>query len=378
MRTMYELPNVAGKRVMVRADFNVPVTDGVARAEDAGRVFAHLRTINDLVSRGARVIVISHLGRGGDSLEPVADLIRLVMPIEFATDVIGPDAKAKAAALTDGQVLLLENLRREVGEEQNSPAFAAQLAGMADIFILDAFSAAHRAHASIVGVPALIPGYAGDVFMDEYDGLSPLLSPAQPFVLALGGAKFETKLPLINAYRDRATQIILGGALLNSILVARGYNVGQSLVDKTTDLSDVINLPSLFVPDRVVVARAGSNVETAVSQIQPTDVVVDIAPISLAPLSMSIRSAKTILWNGPVGIVEQGATAGTRALIEVFASAHDAQRVSGGGDTAIFLTQQGLTDAFSFVSLSGGAMLDFLVDGSLPGISALEESEVRF
>lgn len=375
---MYELPNVAGKRVMVRADFNVPVTDGVARAEDAGRVFAHLRTINDLVSRGARVIVISHLGRGGDSLEPVADLIRLVMPIEFATDVIGPDAKAKAAALTDGQVLLLENLRREVGEEQNSPAFAAQLAGMADIFILDAFSAAHRAHASIVGVPALIPGYAGDVFMDEYDGLSPLLSPAQPFVLALGGAKFETKLPLINAYRDRATQIILGGALLNSILVARGYDVGQSLVDKTTDLSNIINLPSLFVPDRVVVARAGANVETPISQIQPMDVVVDIAPISLAPLSMSIRSAKTILWNGPVGIVEQGATAGTRSLIEIFASAHDAQRVSGGGDTAIFLTQQGLADAFSFVSLSGGAMLDFLAHGSLPGIDALEESEVRF
>jgi phosphoglycerate kinase len=374
---MNELPDVKGKRVLVRVDFNVPITDGIARAEDADRVFAHLETIDYLANAGARVIVISHIGRAGETLSPVADLIELVRPVTLASDVIGPDAQAKAAALTNGQILLLENVRRESGEEKNDPVFAKALAAFGDLFVLDAFSAAHRAHTSIVGVAALLPSYAGFVFENEYNELSPLLTPESPFVLALGGAKFETKLPIISSYKDRATLIVLGGALLNSVLVARGYSVGQSLVDASVDLSQIKDLRNLFVPERVLVKRPGGVVEVSLDQIAPTDVIVDIAPIAWIPIAMSMRSAKTILWGGPMGIVEQGATAGTKALIDIFKTATDAARIAGGGDTAAFLEREKLTDAFSYVSLAGGAMLDFLADGTLPGITALDESEDR-
>lgn len=359
-----------GTRVLVRIDVNVSVLNG--RVIDTFRVRRAAETLRYLSERGARVVAVSHVGRDGDSLAPIAEALREYVPLTFVPDTVGTHARAAASALGPGEVLLLENIRREIGEMKNDADLARLLASFGEVYVNDAFAVSHRKHASVVGVPSLLTSYAGLVVQEETENLLRALKPEQPSLCILGGAKFETKEPLIEKLLDVYEHIFVGGALANDIFRARGLAVGRSLVSDSPVTSDVLLNQKILAPVDVTVERPDGQVRVC----KDTDVavdekIVDIGPRSLELLLPYVQSATFILWNGPMGLYERGYTEWTERTAEAIATS-DAVSIVGGGDTIASITSRALEEQFTFLSTGGGAMLEFLLQGTLPGLDALE------
>jgi phosphoglycerate kinase len=381
---------VSGKRVLVRVDFNVPIQNG--QITDDTRIKAALPTINELLDRGASVILISHLGRPKGkpnaelSLAPVAERLRQLLdqPVRLASDVVGVNARSAASELKPGQVLLLENVRFEAGEETNDPKLARELAALADIFVNDAFGAAHRAHASTVGVTKFLPSYAGLLMLREIDALRRLVNqPERPYVAILGGAKVSDKIGVVKNLWPRVDVILVGGGMANTFLLAKGIQVGHSLAerdfeDKARDLLLSAQSRSVEIVLPVDVAVASSIDDEAhvtwvpVSAVPKDQAIFDIGPGTVQRFGDALAGAGTIFWNGPMGVFESPTfAAGTRGVAELVAKS-DAFTVVGGGDSVAAVEQMGLADRISHISTGGGASLEFVEGRTLPGLAALD------
>jgi phosphoglycerate kinase len=355
-----------GKRVLVRSDFNVPIVDGAVR--DDFRIVKSLPTLQFLHREGAKVVVISHNEGEEKTLRPVFEYLQNKIEISFASSVDAPEV----AGIGEGAIVLCENLRLHDGEKSNDPAFAKKLASLADIYVNDAFAVSHRSHASVVGVPMFLPSYTGFLFEEEVKNLEESLNPQHPFLFILGGAKFDTKLPLIKKFLTIDDKIFVGGALSNNIFKAKGYEVGNSLVAPGEfHLEDIIASDTLLLPLDVNVGEPDSTEIRSFNSIGVEEVVYDIGPQSLELLHSAIEEAHYILWNGPMGNYEKGYKGATLELARAIAES-GAKSVVGGGDTLAAIAELNLYDKFSFVSTGGGAMLDFLLNGTLPGIEALK------
>lgn len=385
--------DVSGKRVLVRCDLNVPAKDGVVT--DATRLERIVPGLRDLASRGARVIVLSHFGRpkaGPDkenSLEAVASaLSHLVgLPVRFAADCVGPQAQAAVDELGGGEVLVLENTRFHKGEEKNDPEFAKGLAALGDLFVNDAFSAAHRAHASTEGVTHYLPSYAGPLMMEEINALRASLDdPKRPTAAVVGGAKVSTKIPILTNLSSKVDYLIIGGGMANTFLLAQGIEVGKSLAepDFAATAREIMAAAAgrgceIVLPVDVVVApefKAGAPSRVVGASETPADqMILDVGPKSVARCVGVLSSCKTLLWNGPLGAFEISPFGeGTFTLAREAARA-TAQgglvSVAGGGDTVAALNAAGVTDQFTYVSSAGGAFLEWLEGRELPGVVAL-------
>ncbi|MFA6432577.1 MAG: phosphoglycerate kinase [Candidatus Paceibacterota bacterium] len=376
MKTLRDIQYLEGVRVLLRVDFNVPVQAGAVT--DDFRIRKAMPTIDFLRSKGAKVIMMSHLESiGGEdgSLEPVAKhLERMGAPVMFvrslrsAGDLIDNELK-------NGQCMLLENLRQNEGEKANDLKFAKELASLADIYVNDAFSVSHREHASIAGVPKFLPSYAGLGLEKEVKSLSLAFDPGHPFLFILGGAKFETKLPLLTKFLASADAVFVGGALSNDFFKARGYEVGVSLVSKgNIDLGVFLQSPKLLIP--VDITNQKGEIKDA-DALSSDDKIMDSGPKTMEALQKKIDEAKFILWNGPLGLYEDGYRGPTVELARMIGEVapRGATTIIGGGDTLAAVATLGIEDKFTFVSTGGGAMLDFLAKGTLPGIEALDESK---
>jgi phosphoglycerate kinase len=387
--------DVSGKRVLLRVDFNVPI-DEAGNVSDETRIVAALPTMKDLISRGARVIAMSHLGRPKGkrvpsmSLEPVVPRLQqhLGCKVAFADDCIGKPARGVVSSLGDGEAALLQNLRYHAEEEANSPDFAAKLAELGDVYVNDAFGTAHRAHASTDGLPRLMKEKAaGFLMLKELDYLGKALEkPRRPFVALLGGAKISGKIDVIVNLLTKVDCLLVGGGMMFTFLKAQGTPVGLSLVEEDR-LSMAAQLlqsaggagKKLRLPRDCVISdsiKEGGKTRTVSVEDIPNDRYgVDIGPGTAEAFSAVVRDARTVVWNGPMGIFEVDAyAAGTSALAHAAADATAAGAVTivGGGDTAAAVAKDGLTDKMSHVSTGGGASLEFLSGKTLPGVAALE------
>ena len=388
-RTLDQL-DVKGKRVLTRVDFNVPLEDD--RITDDTRITSALPTIQALLAAGAGVLLVSHLGRPKGqpnptySLAPVATRLSELIgqPVELANDVVGPSARAVANNLQPGQVAMLENVRFEPGEEKNDPELARQLATLAGAYVNDAFGAAHRAHASTEGAAHLLPNAAGLLMARELDALGKVLeSPERPVVVLLGGAKISDKIGVITRFMESADAILVGGGIANTMLKASGHELGTSLVEnEALDTAQTLLRQArdegrtLVVPSDVVVApsidRASESRVVQADSVGSNRAALDIGPDTVKAFSTMIAGARTIVWNGPMGLFEvEPFDRGTRAVAEAVAASR-AYSVVGGGDSVAALQQMGLADQISHISTGGGASLEFLEGRTLPGVAALE------
>jgi len=383
--------DVCGKRVLVRVDFNVPLRDG--DIADDTRIRAALPTIRHLLDGGAAVVLVTHLGRPKGKLDAalsVAPVGRrlgelLTRPVTVAASVRGPKVTQAAADLTPGDILLLENTRFEPGEEANDPALAAELARLGDLFVNDAFGSAHRAHASTVGVAELLPAYAGLLLLREEATLSRLLhNPERPFVAVLGGAKVTDKLAVIAHLLDRVDALLLGGGMANTVLLAQGHEVGASLAEPN-HIEAARKLVAdaeqkgvmVLVPSDVVVASSldsGAAEVTGVGDIAADRAIFDIGPASVTRFCARIAGAKTVFWNGPMGVFEHPSfAAGTLGIARCVADAA-AFTVVGGGDSLAAIDAAGVVARIDHISTGGGASLEFLEGRELPGIAVLPDA----
>jgi len=371
--TPFDTPqDLSGTRLLLRASLNVPVEGG--RITNAFRLKESLKTIELFAARGARLVVLGHIGSAKtDSLRPVFEALRKETPltIRFAEDVAGPRSRAAAESLRDGEVLLLENVRRDPGEENNSPDFAARLASLGDVYVNDAFSDSHRTHASIIGVPKLLPHFAGPNFIREMEGILPARTPKSPSIAVIGGAKFQTKEPLLSFLLERYDHVFVGGALANDFFKAKGYEVGVSLISGNAKyIIGLLKNSKLILPSSLMVLGPNGVREVSPDGIAPSEQVLDVAPGSFAAVAPFVAKAKSILWNGPMGKFEHGFTEGTETLVKLIV-ASKAESVIGGRDTVAVIEQLGIRTHFTHVSAAGGAMLKFIADGTLVGIEAL-------
>ncbi len=383
--------DVEGKRVLVRVDFNVPLNVNTGAISDDSRIRASLPTIKYLVDHKAKVIICSHLGRPeGKVVEslrmaPAAQSLSQLMglPVSTASDCIGPEAESKVRKLQEGDILVLENLRFHLEEEANGPDFARKLARLADIYVDDAFSTAHRVHASIVGVAKYLPAVAGFLMRKELNVMESLLhNPERPWACLIGGAKVSDKIKLLQNMLKKVDMLLVGGGMAATFLKAQGHEVGYSLAeDDKLDLARELlqeakewKVPLLLPVDAVVVGEIKADASTKVvpiTNIPAGGHIVDIGPKSIALFHNELRKCRTIMWNGPMGIYEMPRFAeGTRSIASLL-SALDATTIIGGGSSVEVVEEMGLTDKMTHVSTGGGASLKFLEGVALPGVEVL-------
>lgn len=386
--------DVRGKRVLVRVDFNVPLAEG--SVTDDTRVRAALPTLRYLCDHGARVVVVSHLGRPkGEpdpqySLRPVRRVLARLLGrnVHFVDEVVGEDATEAVSRMVDGEILMLENVRFHPGEKANDPAFARQLADLADLYVDDAFGAAHRAHASTVGVTGYLPAYAGMLLTREVETLTRMLAdPERPFVAILGGSKVSDKFGVIDRLLDCVDTLIIGGGMCFTLLVAKGVDVGRSLVEdewvepakgmlaKAAEKGVDLLLPVDFVVADAIAEDADTKV-VGREEIPAESMGLDIGPTTIELFKGAISGAKTIFWNGPMGVFEMTPfEAGTREVAMAVARNNRAASVVGGGDSVAALKKFDLEERVTFVSTGGGASMKLLEGSELPGLSALLDRE---
>ncbi|WP_417481870.1 phosphoglycerate kinase [Maricaulis sp.] len=389
--------DIAGKRVLVRVDFNVPMKDG--NVTDDTRLQSALPTIECLREAGAKVILLAHFGRPkgcrvtGLSLEPVAQPLAdlLGVAVDFVDDIVGDDAASAVADMADGDVLLLQNTRFEPGEEANDPAFAAALARLGDVYVDDAFSAAHRAHGSTEGVAHLLPAYAGLAMQREIDHLvAALEKPERPLIALVGGAKVSSKIDLLKNLVKKVDILFVGGGMANTLLHAQGIKVGASLCE--ADLADTARLIlvaaeeagcRVILPSDVVLAKEfKANPETRLTSIHDVgadEMILDCGPGTVVALNQAIDTCKTLIWNGPLGAFEtppfEAATMAVADHVAQAARENGLVAVGGGGDTVAALNQAGVADDFTFISTAGGAFLEWMEGKALPGVEVLMQAE---
>jgi phosphoglycerate kinase len=393
---------VDGKTVLLRVDFNLPLRAG--KVMDATRIERSLPSIEELAGRGARVVLMSHLGRpGGEpraqfSLAPIVEPLAERLPgrrVAFAADCVGAEAETAIAGLGPGDVVLLENLRFHPGEEANDGSFAAALARLGDLYVNDAFAATHRAHASVVALAGLLPAAAGRLMQAELDNLGAALErPARPLVALVGGAKISTKLELLGNLLTKVDALVVGGAMANTFLHARGLDVGDSLCERdlaktARDLlaqAKAVGCELVLPVDVVVAERLAGNVATAVvpiggvpaETVPPGRMILDIGPATAELIRTRLAASRTLVWNGPLGCFETPPfDAGTKRVAAAAAALTRAGKlfsVAGGGDTLAALSQAGVAEDFSYLSTAGGAFLEWLQGRTLPGVAALEDA----
>lgn len=381
MRTVRDITHFQNVPILVRTAMNVPLENG--KVTNDYRLRRALPTLRYLADKGARVVIISHIGeQGTETLAPVAEALGKLLPrVSFFPETIGPRAQKAIADMLPGHILVLENLRRDRGEKTNDPAFAKELAALADTFVQDSFDTCHRSHTSIIGVPKLLPSYAGLLLEEEIAELAKALTPARPSLAVIAGMKFETKEGVLTSLLKTYDHVFVGGALASDFFKAEGHEVGKSFVpsESSDSIRKILSNEKLVLPvDSYVIPAndVGTPCTTcstriaSVGQVHPNEVIIDHGPGTVALLAHLAAQAKTILWNGPLGNYENGFVTATDALAHIIADS-DAYSVVGGGDTIASIENLGLLPKFSFVSTGGGAMLDFLAEGTLPGIEAL-------
>lgn len=373
---VYNKEELKGKKVLVRVDFNVEIKNSNVTSEF--RLKRTIPTIRDLTLAGAQVIIIAHIDdKEGGTLEPVARYLVKEFPrLFFVKDIFSPEARDVVIRMNDGDVILFENLRKWPGEKANDEEFAKHLASFADVYVDEAFSVAHRPHASIVGVPKLLPSFLGPAFGEEVKHLSKAFNPEKPFFVVLGGAKFETKVPLLDKFLDLADQVFVGGALANDFFKAKGYFVGDSLVSDGTSkdvIEKMVHSDKLVLPTDVVTSYKGERSTKSPSEVGIGEKIMDVGEKSIEMLRDIVEKSHLIVWNGPLGKNEAGFGGGTEELAKIVAGA-EITSIVGGGDVTAVIEKLGVMDKFTFVSAGGGAMLDFLANETLPGLKAIEEA----
>lgn len=374
-KTIRDIEYLNGVKVLLRVDYNVSVVKG--KIVDDFRICSSLETVDYLCKKGAKVVIISHAENNDEeniSLLPIIDVLarngikaKFVKEIKSAYETIDRE-------MNNGEVVLLENIRFFPGEKGNDMGFAKELASLGDIYVNEAFPVSHREHASIVLLPQLLPSYIGLQFEREINNLSKAFDPKHPFILILGGAKFETKIPLIEKFINLADLIFVGGAIACDFIRAKGYEIGRSRVsDGKINLQKYLDNPHIVVPEDLV--DEGNNIWPS-NNFPQSEKIVDIGNQSVETLKEKINHAKMILWNGPLGLYEGGYESSTLEIVRTIARAtgeNGAVSLLGGGDTITAISKLNLNNNFTFVSTGGGAMLDFLANGTLPGIEAIKE-----
>ena len=392
-RTLDQL-DAKGKRVLLRADLNVPVRDGAIT--DRTRIERLSPTIRELSEKGAKVIVLSHFDRPKGkrvpemSLRPLVEALSSVLgrPVAFADDCVGPEAEAAVAKMADGDVLLLENTRYHAGEEKNDPALSAEFARLGDVYVNDAFSAAHRAHSTTEGVARLLPAYAGRLMEAELKALEAALgTPSRPVVAIVGGAKVSTKLDLLGNLSRKVDVLVIGGAMANTFLAAQGYGMGKSLQEaemhatalRILDEAKAANCEILLPRDLVVAAEFKANPATRTVSVDsvPSDMMaLDVGPDTVDAIEDRLKRASTLVWNGPLGAFEtppfDAATVAVAESVAGLTESAGLKSIGGGGDTVSALRHAGVAERMTYVSSAGGAFLEWLEGKTLPGVAALQ------
>ena len=367
--TLAKLKHLKGKRVLVRVDFNVPVKNGVVA--DDFRIQKVLPTLQFLKNAGAKTIILSHIGREKtDTLLPVSERLALKMEHVFVEDFESDEGKTALLSLQDGEAALVQNLRKWDGEKNGDKSFAKSLASLGDIFVNEAFAVSHRKDASVFALPKLLPACFGPLFAEEVENLSLAFKKHYPFLVILGGAKFETKMPLIKKYLDVADTVFVGGALANNFFKLRGFEVGTSLLDTEIPAKSLLKNKKLVLPADVIVDGPSGKVVRSHDAVLSTEKILDGGPETVILLENFIKKAKFVLWNGPLGNYEEGFDGATIAVASALASS-DVLSLIGGGDTVAAIEKVKITNKNLFISTGGGAMLDFLAKGTLPGIDAV-------
>lgn len=394
-RTVKDL-TVSGKKVLVRVDFNVPIKNGVIT--DENRITQALPTINYLVEQGAKIILFSHLGKVDhkdpekceadkkkNNMEPVANALATMVDtkVVFVPETRGVFVEKAIANLNDGEIVVLQNTRYEKGESKNDAELSAYWASLAELFVTDAFGSVHRAHASTVGVASILPSALGFLVEKEVNQLSKaVVNPERPFVAILGGAKVSDKIPVIKNLLETADKILVGGGMAYTFLKAQGYEIGSSLLDEaslelTKEFMDVGKNKIVLPVDFVVADKFAEDAKTDIvdfKQIPANYMGLDIGPKTLELFTKELQGAKTVVWNGPMGVFEMKPFAkGTIGVCEVLAGMNDAFTVIGGGDSAAAANQNGFSESFSHISTGGGASLEFMEGKELPGIAVIQD-----
>jgi phosphoglycerate kinase len=371
MKKITELTDLRGKNVIVRASLNVPVAEGVVTNEY--RIMRMLPTLRYLHEHGAKTVIMGHIGRDPEeTLKPVLSVLEKFVPVQWGGSVNDERSKEHLAVLPEGHFLLVENLRQDEREKRNDEAWGAHLATFGEVYVNDAFDNAHREHASMVQIPKHIPAYAGLTLIEEIENLSKVMEPQHPSLFMIGGAKFETKMPLVEKYLGLYDQVFVSGALMNDIFKAKGFEVGTSLVSDV-DLTGAAFLENekLLLPVDVVVNGPSGRRTCKPDEVAADEAIMDAGPETVAMLKLYIEAAKTILWNGPFGNFEGGFAESTEETVKILAES-EAFSVVGGGDTVAAIDKLGLNDQLGFVSTGGGAMLTLLEQGTTPALEALE------
>lgn len=369
-----------GKRVLLRLSLNVPIVNfdlvngEVGEIESSFKLRKILPTVEFLRNEGAKILILGYIGRNGvETLEPVAEYFKKFFPLTFKSNILDKNLSEDIAEMKDGEVFLFENLRRHKEEENNDTIFARQIAGLGDLYVNEAFPDSHRAYASIVGIPKFLDSYFGFSFIKEVEELSRLSQTERPRFFILGGNKLKTKLPFIERVSEMADYVFVGGALSNEIFRFKGWEVGQSMVSESSfDLSDLLNNKKIIIPTDVVVENSsGEILVKRPNEIQKDERVLDAGPETTAMLEDKIKGSRFVLWNGPIGDYKKGFSETTFQMIKVIVNSK-AESIAGGGDTALCVEKIKLQDKFDFISTGGGAMLDYVINGTLPGIEAIK------
>ncbi len=361
---------LAHKRVLIRVDFNVPVIHG--RVVDDLRIQAVTPYIKELSSHGAKVIILSHFGEHGESIEPVARTLQTNVPnVTFIQSTSFDEIHTRVASMSAGECVLLENVRMFPGEEDCIPSLSRSFASLGDVFINDAFSVSHRDHASVTGIPRVMLSYFGPTFITELEHLAPALTPTKPALLIIGGSKISTKLSLVEKYLYQGVSVFVGGAMVHTILRQRGLEIGDSFYeDKQPVPESLLSHPNLLTPEDVVLATGET---VSVRDVPPHGVIVDCGKDTIAMLQEKITFSSTIIMNGPVGLYEKGWLYGTEHTLLALKEKKSGTVIIGGGDTLEVADHMEGLGRIGYMSLGGGAMLAYLANGTLPGIDAVTE-----